>query len=47
VWFEVNQIETLLDHMDWERETREVKCSLTFVKEINSLLPTHGLNSLR
>jgi hypothetical protein len=32
MWLEVNQIETFLDHMDQERETREVKYSLTLVQ---------------
>jgi hypothetical protein len=30
-------IETLLDHMDWEGEIREFKCSLTSVKEMSLL----------
>jgi hypothetical protein len=40
-------METLLDHMDWEGEITEVKCSLTFVKEMDMLLPKHGFRSLR
>jgi hypothetical protein len=31
-WLEVHHTETLLDHMDWEGEITEVKCSSTFVK---------------
>jgi hypothetical protein len=34
---EINHIRTLLDHMDWEEEIREVKCLLTFVKEMDLL----------
>jgi hypothetical protein len=32
VWLEINHTETLLDHKDWEAESKEVKCSSTFVK---------------
>jgi hypothetical protein len=32
--------------MDWEIETKEIKCLLTFVKELDSLSLTHGLRSL-
>jgi hypothetical protein len=37
----------LSDHMDLEEETSEVKCSFTFVKEMDLLPPRHGLRSLR
>jgi hypothetical protein len=33
--------------MDWETETKEVKCILTFVKELDLLSLTRGLRSLR
>jgi hypothetical protein len=33
--------------VDWEGETREVKCSSTFVKGMDLSSPTHGLRSLR
>jgi hypothetical protein len=44
---EINNIQTLLDHMDWEGEIREVKCSSTFVKGKKLSSSTHGLRSLR
>jgi hypothetical protein len=47
VWLDIIQIETFLDHMNWERETGEVKCSSTSMKEMDLLSPTHGLESLR
>jgi hypothetical protein len=33
--------------MDWEGEIREVKCSLTSLKEMDLLSPTCGLKPLR
>jgi hypothetical protein len=39
---EINHIETL-DYMDWEGEMREVKCSSTFVKEMDLPSSAHGL----
>jgi hypothetical protein len=47
VWLEGNHVKTLLDQMDWEGEIREVNCSLTFVKEMDLLLVTYCLKSLR
>jgi hypothetical protein len=46
VWLEVNHTETLLDHMDWEGEIREMKCLLTLVKGMDLSSPTHRLRSL-
>jgi hypothetical protein len=42
----INQTEIFVDHMDWDRETKEGKCLLTFVKELDWSSPTHGLRSL-
>jgi hypothetical protein len=35
VWLETNHTETLLDHLDLEGEIREVRCLLTFVKQMD------------
>jgi len=43
VWLEMNHTETLLDHMDWEGEIREVKCLVTLVKGMDLSSPTHHL----
>jgi hypothetical protein len=43
----INQTVIFVAHMDWEIKTKEVKCLLTFVKELDSLSLTRGLRSLR
>jgi hypothetical protein len=43
----INQTGIFVDHTDWERETKEGKCLLTFVKELDRSSPTRGLGSLR
>jgi hypothetical protein len=45
--FSINAIETFLEHMDCEGEITEARSSLTFVKEMELLSPTHGMKSLR
>jgi hypothetical protein len=47
VWLEINHVETLVGHMDWEGEIREIKCSSIFVKGMDLSLSTHGLRTLR
>jgi hypothetical protein len=37
VWLEIKHITTFVDHKERKRETREGKCSLTFVKEMDLL----------
>jgi hypothetical protein len=36
-WLEMKHITTSLDHVDWEAEIREIKCSLTSVKDMGVL----------
>jgi exonuclease III len=43
----LNQTVIIVAHMDWEVETKEVKCLLTFVEELDSLSLTRNLRSLR
>ena len=43
---QINHIETLLDHVGLEGDNRQVKCSLTVVKEMG-LSPAHSLKRLR
>jgi exonuclease III len=45
--FEINLTVIFVTHMDWEIETKEVKCLLTSVKERALLSLTRGLRSLR
>jgi hypothetical protein len=47
VLLEMNHMGTLLDHMKWEERITEGKFLLTFVKEMDSLSPTHDSESLR
>jgi hypothetical protein len=43
----INQTGIFVDHMDWERGTKEGKCLLTFVKELDWSSSTRGSRSLR
>jgi hypothetical protein len=43
----LNQTAIFVAHMDWEIETKEIKCLLTSVKELDLLSLTRGVRSLR
>ena len=47
MWLLINHTEKLLDHMGWEGEITEVKCSSTFMKGMDLSSPTHALRSLK
>ena len=47
MWLLTNHTETLLDHMGWEGEIREVKGSSIFMKGMGLSSPIYGLRSLK
>jgi len=47
MWLLLDHTKTMLDHMGWEGEIREVKCSSTFMIGIDLSSATHGLRSLK